>query len=83
MANGSGRKRNYGIYCTIGLNWNPSSDMYFSIQNYAESFKSKKKKISILSEISTLFDSNGWLAQAIIKTKILIQSLLIVFKIIR
>lgn len=58
----------------LGITWNPASDTFqFALKLPCDARPATKR--NILSDISTLFDPLGWLAPAIIRTKILMQQL--------
>ena len=60
---------------TLGLRWNPATDTFgFSVTALKLIIENPTKR-SILSSISQLFDSLGWLAPITVAAKILIQDL--------
>ncbi|XP_075990340.1 uncharacterized protein LOC142985992 [Anticarsia gemmatalis] len=64
----------HGTIRTLGLSWNMGEDtMHYHLDNAPFSGIVTKRKI--LADIHRLFDPLGWLAPAIVPTKILIQKL--------
>ena len=59
---------------TLGIRWHPKADK-FSCKAWTPTTGSSFTKRSILSEVAKLYDPMGWLAPAVVKAKILLQSL--------
>ena len=59
---------------TLGIQWNPSSDMFgFTVTVVAA--REVSTKGTILSDMSRVFDPLGWLGPVTIRAKVLFQSL--------
>lgn len=58
---------------TLGLRWNPQSD-YFTFDPITNLATTKHTKRTLLSDISKVFDPEGWLSPLTTKLKILFQN---------